>query len=958
MEPELWRRIEDIFHRALALDESQRTTFLDQECRDDQELRREVESLLALDPRARDFIESPAVGDVTALTDDQPVRSEHGEAVSADGDSAGTVVGPYRLISLIGEGGMGEVWLADQESPVLRRVAVKLVKAGMVTREWTTRFQSERQALAMMDHPAISRLYDAGTSPDGRPYFVMEYVPGLPITTYCDQNKLNLRQRLELFILVCEGVQHAHQKAVIHRDLKPSNILVSEVDGKPMPRIIDFGIAKAIAQPLNEELFRTSFGAVIGTLDYMSPEQADSTDRDIDTRSDVYSLGVVLYELMVGSLPLDFYRLAYDEVLRRLREQDPPSPSTKARTASSGPTDPAQNRGVDPPTLVRQLRGDPDAITLKAIEKDRNRRYSAASDLAADIRRYLQNEPVNAHAPSATYRAHKYIRRHRALVFSVVFALIALSAGIAVSIWQAVIARKAKARAQQEAATSQAVVDFLQNDLLAQAGSYSQAESGAQPDPNIKVRTVLNRAAAHIQGKFIKQPQVEASIRATIGQTYDELGLYPEAHAQYQRALELRQQLFGAKNPETIKTMAALGEMAMFSGNNSEAEKLLSQALELSRQVSGQESKPTLVFMRHLAEFHMMQREYADAEKLDIQSVEIARRLMGSENTATVRSMGELATVYQLQNKYEKAEELYTQALEIQRRTLAAGHPDIQVSMSNLAECYRAEGKYAQAEALNLETLELNQRIMGPEHEDTLETMLNLSFTYRSEGKYAQAEDTLNKTIEIARRIEGAHDPFTLRCEAFLASVYGYQGRNLDAEKLYLNILKTAEHAPGKKEIYMLQAESGLEFLYQSEGEFELAKAYATPAWKDSKITVGSEDESTLDAEADLALADLSLANYAHSEALAREALQADQKIQPDDWQRYRAESLLGASLAGEKKYADAEPMLLDGYAGMEKRKAIMGPPNQYHLNQARRWIVDLYREWGKPEKANEWSRK
>ena len=323
------------------------------------------------------------------------------------------VIGPYQLLEVIGEGGMGQVWLAEQKYPVRRRVAIKLIKVGMDTREVVARFESERQALALMDHPAIAKVFEAGSTPTGRPYFAMEYVAGMPITSYCDKHRLTLRQRMELFILVCEGVQHAHQKAIIHRDLKPSNILVSEIDGKPTPRIIDFGVAKATSQKLSGGTMHTQLGAVIGTLGYMSPEQADSAGEDIDTRSDVYSLGAILYELLVSALPLDLHQLAFDEVLHRLRDQDAPRPSTRLRTLGESSAMAAKNRGADPPALVRQLRGDPDAIALKALEKDRKRRYASASDLAVDIRRYLRNEPVTAQPPSAAYRARKYVRRHR-----------------------------------------------------------------------------------------------------------------------------------------------------------------------------------------------------------------------------------------------------------------------------------------------------------------------------------------------------------------------------------------------------------------------------------------------------------------------------------------------------------------------------------------------------------------
>ena len=386
-----------LFEAAVSLDPGQRSAFLDRACGDEHSLRQEVEELLRADAVAGSFLKYPVFDLPTADASHASHRT----------------IGPYHLLELIGQGGMGEVWLAEQKDPVRRRVAIKLIKVGMDTREVVARFDSERRTLALMDHPAIAKVFDAGSTPEGRPYFVMECVPGLPITEYCDKHKLTIRQRLELFIRVCDGVQHAHQKAIIHRDLKPSNILVCEVDGKPMPRIIDFGVAKAISQTLSARTVYTRIGTLVGTVGFMSPEQANSDSEDIDTRTDVYSLGAVLYELLSGTLPFDLRKAAYDEVLRRLREEDAPKPSTRIRAAGKDSAVAARNRGGDPPAVARQLRGEPDAIALKTLEKDRSRRYASASGLAADIERYLRNEPVTAHPPSTTYRAVKYIRRHR-----------------------------------------------------------------------------------------------------------------------------------------------------------------------------------------------------------------------------------------------------------------------------------------------------------------------------------------------------------------------------------------------------------------------------------------------------------------------------------------------------------------------------------------------------------------
>jgi len=333
----------------------------------------------------------------------------------------GQTIGPYRLVKRLGQGGMGSVWLAEQTQPVRRKVALKLIKPGMDTEEVVARFSSERQALALMEHPAIARVYDAGSTPEGRPYFAMEYVEGVPITDYCQSHQIAIRQRVELFMLVCDGVQHAHQKAILHRDLKPSNVLVTEQDGRPVPKIIDFGLAKAMESAAEELTMRTRIGVIVGTPRYMSPEQTDYSGADVDTRTDVYSLGIILYELLVGSPPFN-EELPFDELLRKVREEDPERPSK----------------------LSKQLAADLDWITLKALEKDRERRYGSPAELASDLARYLRNEPVEAAPPSRTYRAGKFARKHWASLTIAAAFVIMLIAGIAVSGWQAVRATRAE----------------------------------------------------------------------------------------------------------------------------------------------------------------------------------------------------------------------------------------------------------------------------------------------------------------------------------------------------------------------------------------------------------------------------------------------------------------------------------------------------------------------------------
>jgi serine/threonine protein kinase len=398
-------------------------------------------------------VESDGTGDIGSFDDTLSLRPAS-RSVGPEQQ-----IGSYRLLQMIGEGGMGEVWLAEQWSPVRRRVAIKLIKAGMDTREVVARFEAERQALAVMDHPAIAKVFDGGSTPEGRPYFVMEYVPGLPLTQHCDRHRLSTVERLELFVGVCEGVQHAHQRALIHRDLKPTNVLVTDLDGKARTKIIDFGIAKAVVSPLTEKTLFTVAGVLIGTPEYMSPEQADPTPKGVDTRTDIYSLGVILYELLSGQLPFDSTQLrslSYEELRRRLRDVDPPRPSTRLSALGLAAEQISERRQTNPEALRKRLEGDLDAIVMKALEKDPARRYGTASELAADIQRHIRDEPVLARPPSRTYKIRKYARRHALLLLGAGAVAASIAVGGVVATVALVQARRARAEEARQRALAEA----------------------------------------------------------------------------------------------------------------------------------------------------------------------------------------------------------------------------------------------------------------------------------------------------------------------------------------------------------------------------------------------------------------------------------------------------------------------------------------------------------------------
>jgi len=691
-----------------------------------------------------------------------------GSADTGRNDSTAARIGRYRIVRLLGEGGMGAVYEAEQEQPK-RIVALKVIKSSLASPSLLRRFEQESEALARLHHPGIAQVYEAGTADSGtgvQPFFAMEFIAGgQPLTQHADAHHLNTRHRLELMAEVCDAVHHAHQRGIIHRDLKPANILVDE-HGRP--KILDFGVAR-VTDSDTQATRQTDLGQLIGTLAYMSPEQALADPLDLDTRSDVYALGVILYELLAGKLPYTLSNKLH-EAISTIREQDPAPLSSVSRT----------------------YRGDIETVVAKALEKDKARRYASAAGLAADIRRYLKDEPIVARPASASYQLYKFARRNRALVAGVAAVFVVLVLGVVVSTWEAMRARNAERQANSEAATAKAVSSFLENDLLAQASANNQAGPAAKPDPDLKVRTALDRAAERIAGKFDQQPEVEASIRDTIGKTYTDLGVYPEAEKQLERALELRRRVLGPEHPDTLRCITDLAWVYSREGKFAQAEALAKESLEIRRRVLGPEHPDTLSSMNRLVGVYERGGKYAQAEPLAKQTLEIERRALGPEHGSTLASMNSLAAVYYEEGKYAQAEALFSEAAEMRRRVLGPEHPDTLRSMSNLALAYEAEGKYAQAEALLSQTLEIKRRVLGPEHPDTLWTMASLGRLYMSEGKYAQAEALLSRGLDIQRRVLGPLHYDTLTSLENLAGALSHEGRYGEAEKLYQEAIQNA----------------------------------------------------------------------------------------------------------------------------------------------------------------------
>jgi len=516
-----FKRVKTLVQQALMLPEGERAAFVERECGDDPELRAEVERLLARPPEdehdlggvRREIAEVVGFG---IKRRSAPPADSQAALGGADGR-----IGPYRLLEKIGEGGMGEVWSAEQTEPLRRRVALKVIKRGMDSEKVLARFEAERQALAMMEHSAIVRVFEAGQTPNGRPYFAMEFIDGVPITEYCDRHRLTTRERLDLFVKVCEGVQHAHQKAVIHRDIKPSNILVTQRDGRAEPKIIDFGVAKATAQKLTERTMFTEMGALIGTPEYMSPEQAELSGQNIDTRTDVYSLGVLLYELLTGALLFNARELraaGFDEIRRQIREVDPPRPSMRLSTLGEAASVTAESRRTEPGMLTRQIQGELDWITMKALEKDRVRRYGSPSDLAMDIGRYLVDQPVTAGPPGALYRARKFVRRHRVAVTAATAAMVGLVVFTGIITVQAKQIALERDRANRQAEVSKRTEQFLVGLFEVSAPSESRGNS-------VTAIELLEAGTREIERDLADQPEVREQLMNTVQQAHDQLGI-------------------------------------------------------------------------------------------------------------------------------------------------------------------------------------------------------------------------------------------------------------------------------------------------------------------------------------------------------------------------------------------------------------------------------------------------
>jgi tetratricopeptide (TPR) repeat protein/predicted Ser/Thr protein kinase len=866
------RRVEELFQSVLDLPREERTNLLKRACAEEHELQKEVEALLAHYSAADSaFLQKPPV-----------VRAEEGELPSLLKQ-----LGPYRLIRRVGEGGMGVVFEAEQAHP-RRIVALKIIRPGLMSRSSMKRFQQESELLGRLQHPGIAQVFEAGTVPTDfgeQPFFAMEFIQGRPLTEYADQVGLGTRRRLELMARVCDAVQYAHEKGVIHRDLKPDNILVPH-ESPDQPKILDFGVARNMETNGGPSTSRTETGQLLGTLSYMSPEQITASPGTLDIRSDVYSLGVVLFELLGGRLPYDLTGRSLPEAGRVIREQEPSRLSL----------------------IDEAFRGDVESIVAKALEKEPSRRYSTAAELAADIRRFLKDEPIRARPAGTLYQLRKFTKRHKGLVGAAATVLATLLIAVIATSMALFRAKRAEALAvqrldlsQRARAHSAAVTRFLQ-DMLA------SVDPGVSRGRDVTVREVLEQAVRQLESKKLAdQPDIEAELRSTIGHTYLSLGLFGEAEPHLRTALENRR---AAQPPDNPKIIESMGRLALLHDRRAEwdaAEALYLEALDLARKLHGEEHVEVASLFQNLAATRRARGDLDAAIPMYEASLAMRQRLLGPDHLDVAQSLNSQALVLQAQGKFQEAERICREAMRIRRMHLGDSHPEVAGSVNNLAYLVQMNGNIQEAESLYREALALRRELLGDEHPDIAQSLNNLAAVLHNRGKLAEAEPFYEQALALYRKRLGNDHTDVANCTAGLAILLRDRGDAASAEPLSREALAIRRKVLAPDHLDLAQSLAGL------------------------------------------GLVCLDLKRCDEAESVLREAMAIrESKLPTNHWLIFNTMNLLGASLACQGRSTEAEPLLVNGLHGMAE-----SPP----FAARRRWealerVIRFYEVEDKPDQA------
>lgn len=985
-----WAQVWELFHQALEMERDQRTPFLNRTCDTDVRLRQEVESLLSAHDRAQNLLDSPVFADspppgfdwsdlvrrpVNTVTYQRPMHPRRLRYAPCDIPSGmprsralpgeapepplrhriygpeylgiGDVIGPYRLQKVLGEGGMGIVYEALQEEPIRRRVALKLIKPGLETGQVLARFESERRALALMDHPHIARIYEAGSTGQGRPYFVMEMVDGITITDYCDGKGLTIRRRLELFIQVCRAVQHAHQRGIIHRDLKPSNILVTEQEGKPEPKIIDFGVAKALNQPLFDGAGTGTQNVVmIGTPEYMSPEQARRRP-DIDTRTDVYSLGILLYQIMAGVSPFgDALSRCRDhlEVIELIQRHEIRRPLATLESSGGNLQRIAKNRSIDPSSLRRRLHGDLEWIILKAIDKQPQNRYQTVLELSGDVQRHLAFEPVSAGPPGVWYRSRKFLRRHRFSVAAAAALALLLTAFSAVVSIQSYRLSVALQQAQGQKERAQKISAFL-IDLFRGADPYRN------PGKSATLEEIVDAGAARIPAELKDQPEVQAALLATLGEVYRSLGHSNRARPLLEEALAIRRKIHGEDHPEVADSLYDLGVLLHYQGEGRQAETLLRRALELHIEHLGPTHPRVVSDLLFLGSLLRSSGRLTEAESMLRRALKVQRD--SGEISSPSREMdilGQLAAVLHRQARYQDAEKTYREALDL-GNSWNPKHPKTASTMANAGAMYVDWGKYNKAEPLLRNALALQLELLGPHHHSSINARTNLAYLLHQKGHYTEAESLYRKAVALSRKNLGENSSSYVINVNNLGLLLYETDRLTEAHHLFEENLRRQRQVWGESHPNVAFALTNLGRVLRAMHRYADAERFFRQGLELRRQTLPPEHPALSGSLTSLGALRLERGEPVEAEEMLREALQIRQRsYSAEDWRTAQTENLLGAALAAQERYREAEPMLINGFNTLQRLRG----PRRRETRQAMQRVLDFFRRSSQLERASE----